>query len=75
VAWNLSIKKKDIRPSLGWVGLIILGFEIWDYIEFGFSNSNYAYALEFAVYIIMLILLSKPKAKEWYIRENSFFKK
>jgi len=71
VAWDLCIKKKDIRLTLILVGLVIIGFEIWDFIEYGFSKSNIAYGVEVAMYVAMLLLLNNPISKAWYASENS----
>lgn len=71
VAWDLSVKKRDIRTTLILVGLVIVGFEAWDYIEIGFSKSNLAYGVEVAIYVAMLSILNTSNAKEWYSNQNS----
>jgi hypothetical protein len=70
VAWNLSVKKRDIRLTVILVGLVIIGFEVWDFIEFGFSSSNLAYGVELALCVGMLGMLNTAKAKEWYSDQN-----
>jgi hypothetical protein len=71
IAWDLGIKRKDIRLTLILVGFVIVGFEVWDFIEYGFSNSNFVYGVEAMTYIAMLLLLNNPISKEWYSNEDA----
>jgi hypothetical protein len=68
VAWDLVKKRSDIRATVLVVGLLIVGFNIWDYIDYGLSDGLYAYILESFIYIGMLFLLNTKSAKAWYVR-------
>jgi hypothetical protein len=65
ISWSLGIKKQDIRLSIVLVGIVIMGYNTSDYLDYGLSNSLYAYITEGLIYVVMLILLNKPSAKEW----------
>lgn len=47
------------------VGLVILGFLIWDYIDFGFSISQPFSLLEAIIFFISWYILGKEKSRNW----------
>jgi len=71
IAWDLGKKRKDVRLTIMLVGIIIIGFNVWNYVEMGISHGLYAYSLETVIYALVLILLSKKLSKEWYTKEHS----
>ena len=49
------------------VGLVIVGFNIWEYLEFGSTYMLYAGIIEAVMYLCILATLNLPTAKQWYI--------
>jgi len=71
VSRDLAIKKKDVRLTIIGVGIVIVGFNIWEFIEYGSSNMLYAGIIEAIMYLIILVILNLPNTKQWIADENS----
>lgn len=71
ISWDLAVSKKDIRLTIIGVGVVIVGFNIWEYIEYGSSNMFYAGIIEAIMYLTILMILNLPNTKQWFANENS----
>lgn len=71
VSWDLAVKKRDIRLTIIFVGLVIIGFNIWEYVEYGSTYMLFAGIIEAVIYSIVLVVLNFPSVKQWYVEKNS----
>ena len=71
ISWELAIKKNDIRLFIVAVGVVIVAFNIWEYIDYGSTNMLYAGIIEAIMYLAILVILSLPKSKQWIADEIS----
>ncbi len=70
ISWDLAVKKRDIRLTIIAVGIVIVGFNIWEYVEYGSTHMLYAGIIEAIMYLLILIILNRPNTKQWITDES-----
>lgn len=62
--WDL-FRKRNIELSLLFVGIVIIAFTIWDFIDFGVSLSLLFYVVEFLMFAVSYALIKTEQSKLW----------
>jgi hypothetical protein len=74
VAWmivDLLYRRKDIRLTILFVGVVILAFLVWDLVDFGFGLAQLFYAFELAMFVLAFVFLRTDASRTWYATKSS----
>ena len=58
--------RKDFRPTVLGVGVVMLFFLGWDYSDYGLQLSQFMYLIELLLFTIAWFILGKPVCRSWH---------
>ena len=63
--WDL-FRKRNIESSLLFIGIVIVVFTAWNFIDFGFSLPLMFYLVELLMFVISYVLIRTQQSRKWF---------